>query len=241
VILLIDNYDSFAHNLARYLRRLGQRVEVLRNDEITAGAVRERKYAAIVISPGPCTPTEAGCSLEVIRLCHAETPILGVCLGHQAIGMAMGARVERAPWPVHGRTSQIEHARMGIFENLPAPLTVCRYHSLIVSRRDLPACLEMTAWTSDGVVMALAHREAPLYGVQFHPEAILTQHGDRLLANFLRLAGLEVPAGTAEFAAEERSGPHEITVAPEAHLLSELVYPIGVVDVGEVDVTGGPP
>lgn len=230
MILLIDNYDSFAHNLARYLRRLRQQVEVLRNDEISAGEVRERKYDAIVISPGPCTPTEAGCSLEVIRVCHAETPILGVCLGHQAIGMAMGAKVERAPWPVHGRTSEIEHARTGIFENVPSPLSVCRYHSLIVSRRDLPACLEMTAWTGDGVVMAIAHRAAPLYGLQFHPEAILTQHGDRMLANFLRLAGLDVPAGAAEFTSDERSGPDEIPAAPEAHLLSELVYPIGVVD-----------
>lgn len=231
MILLIDNYDSFAHNLARYLRRLGQQVEVLRNDQITAPQVRERAYSAIVISPGPCTPSEAGCSLDVINLCHRETPILGVCLGHQAIGQAMGAKIERAPWPVHGRTSQIEHARTGIFKNLPAPLTVCRYHSLIVSRRDLPACLEMTAWTSDGVVMAIAHRDAPLYGVQFHPEAILTQHGDRMLASFLRLAGIEVPPGRAEFASEERSDSPEEFSSPRQHLLAEMVYPIGVVDM----------
>jgi anthranilate synthase component II len=231
MILLIDNYDSFAHNLARYLRRLGQQVEVLRNDEITAAEVQERNYAAIVISPGPCTPTQAGCSLDVIRLCHQKTPILGVCLGHQAIGQAMGAKVERAPWPVHGRTSQIEHTAVVLFENLPSPLTVCRYHSLIVSRRELPPSLEMTAWTSDGVIMAIAHRDAPLYGLQFHPEAILTQHGDRILANFLKLAGLPIPSGASEFTSEERIDSAEIPEAPQQHLLSELIYPIGVVDV----------
>jgi anthranilate synthase component II len=231
VILLIDNYDSFAHNLARYFRRLGQQVEVLRNDQISADEVRERAYAAIVISPGPCTPTEAGCSLDVIRLCHRETPILGVCLGHQAIGAALGAKIERAPWPVHGRTSQIEHTQSGIFQNVLSPLTVCRYHSLIVSRRDLPPSLEMTAWTSDGVVMAIAHREAPLYGVQFHPEAILTEHGDRLLANFLRLAGLHVPADRVEFVSHERVQNDEVHSPAARHLLTDLVYPIGVVDV----------
>lgn len=226
-MLLIDNYDSFAHNLARYVRRLGREVEIIRNDELTAEEVADRRYSAILISPGPCTPREAGCCLDVVRRCGHETPILGVCLGHQTIGMAFGAHIERAPWPMHGRTSPIEHAQEGIFANLPSPLTVCRYHSLIVSRRDFPACLEMTAWTSDGVVMALRHREWPCFGVQFHPEAILTEYGDQLLANFLRLAGLDVPSGAEAFVAQERLHREPSGPPAQRHLLTDMIYPIG--------------
>jgi len=194
VILLIDNYDSFAHNLARYFRRLGQSVQVVRNDSVDARQVRRIQPRAVVISPGPCTPEVAGCSLELVREFRDELPILGVCLGHQVIAAALGGRVVRAPTPMHGRLSRIVHDGQGVFAGLPNPLEVGRYHSLAVDEPSLPAILEVTARTEDGVVMALRHRERPVVGLQFHPESILTELGYELLAGFLRLAGLNVPA-----------------------------------------------
>src|SRR5688572_4122198 len=190
MILLIDNYDSFVHNLARYFRRLGQETHVLRNDVIDAAGVRALSPQAVVISPGPCTPSEAGSSLDIVRELWREIPILGVCLGHQAIGQAFGAKVIRAPQPMHGRTSEVLHNERGIFAGLPNPFIACRYHSLVVDEATLPAELEVTARTADGVIMALSHRDRPLVGVQFHPEAILTEGGYQLLANFLAVAGL---------------------------------------------------
>jgi anthranilate synthase/aminodeoxychorismate synthase-like glutamine amidotransferase len=191
MILLIDNYDSFVHNLARYFVRLGCETCVVRNDAITLDEIAALRPQAIVLSPGPCTPAEAGCSVDVVRHFHREIPLLGVCLGHQAIGAAFGANIIRAPQPVHGRTSQIHHDERGLFQNLPNPLTVCRYHSLIVEEALLPSELVVTARTSDGVVMALAHCELAVVGLQFHPEAVLTQSGYELLGNFLRIAGVD--------------------------------------------------
>jgi len=193
MMLLIDNYDSFVHNLARYLRRLGQRTTVVRNDAIDAGGVRQMRPDAVVLSPGPRTPNDAGCSLEVVRQLGGHVPILGVCLGHQAIGAALGGRIVRAREPMHGRTSEIFHDGCGVFADLPCPHVACRYHSLVVDETTLPDCLEISARTADGVVMAIRHRRLPIVGVQFHPESILTDRGYRLLANFLRLAGLPVP------------------------------------------------
>jgi anthranilate synthase/aminodeoxychorismate synthase-like glutamine amidotransferase len=177
MIVLIDNYDSFVHNLARYLRRLGQETVVLRNDAVSAAEVVERKPAAIVLSPGPCTPNEAGCSIELVKRAGGQIPLLGVCLGHQAIAAALGGEIVRAPQPLHGRASRVTHSQTGLFVNLPSPLTVGRYHSLVVEETALPAELEVTARTDDGTIMALAHREWPIHGVQFHPESILTEHG----------------------------------------------------------------
>ena len=194
MILLIDNYDSFVHNLARYLRRLGQETLVVRNDAITPESTVAMRPAAIVLSPGPCTPTEAGCSLELVRQLAGKTPILGVCLGHQTIGAALGGKIVRAPQPMHGRASLIRHEGVGILTGLPSPLTVGRYHSLVVDPHSLPPELQVTATTDDEVIMALAHRRWPVFGVQFHPESILTEGGHTILANFLRLAGLEMPA-----------------------------------------------
>lgn len=192
MILLIDNYDSFVHNLARYLRRLGQTTHVVRNDAITAAVVATMRPQAIVISPGPCTPTEAGCSLEVIHHVR-DIPTLGVCLGHQAIAAALGGNVVRGTQPMHGRASFIANDGSGLFAGLPPRFEVGRYHSLVVEESSLPAELQITARTDDGVIMAFAHRHRPLYGVQFHPESILTEHGYELLANFLKIAGLGVP------------------------------------------------
>jgi anthranilate synthase component 2 len=193
MLLLIDNYDSFVHNLARYFRRLGQETVVVRNDALSPDEIAARRPAAIVLSPGPCTPAEAGCSLEVVRQLAGRIPILGVCLGHQAIGAALGTQIVRAPVPMHGRTSAIKHNGRGLFAGLPQPLTVGRYHSLVVDPASLPGELEVTATTADGVIMALAHRRWPVFGVQFHPESILTEGGYAILANFLRLAGIAVP------------------------------------------------
>jgi anthranilate synthase/aminodeoxychorismate synthase-like glutamine amidotransferase len=194
MILLIDNYDSFVHNLARYLRRLGHETLVVRNDAITPEEVIHRRPAAIVLSPGPCTPREAGCSLELVRRVAGQIPVLGVCLGHQVIGAAFGGAVTRAAQPMHGRASRINHHGDGIFAGLSSPLLVGRYHSLIVEEATLPSELEVTARAHDGIVMALAHRRWPIFGVQFHPESILTEGGYTILANFLRLAELEMPA-----------------------------------------------
>lgn len=190
MILLIDNYDSFVHNLARYLRRLGQEAAVVRNDAIDVAGVQALQPAAIVLSPGPCTPDQAGCSLEIVRQLHTQFPILGVCLGHQTIAQALGGKIVRAPEPMHGRTSPVLHRQSPLFRGVPNPMTACRYHSLVVDATSLPADLQITAETSTGVVMAIEHRTLPVVGVQFHPEAILTQGGYRLLANFLTLAGI---------------------------------------------------
>jgi anthranilate synthase component II len=194
MIILIDNYDSFVHNLARYLRRLGVETQVVRNDAATPDAIVCRQPQAIVFSPGPCTPSEAGCSLDLVRSAAGRIPMLGVCLGHQTIGAAFGGRVIRGPEPMHGRASRIVHDDRGLFAGLPSPLTVGRYHSLIVEEPTLPPELQVTARSEDGIIMALAHRQWPIFGVQFHPESILTEGGYTLLANFLGLAGLDLAA-----------------------------------------------
>lgn len=188
MILVVDNYDSFTYNLVQYLGELGADLEVLRNDEATVSRVEAMAPAAIVISPGPCTPLEAGESCRLIERFHEKTPILGVCLGHQSIGHVMGARVIRAPHLMHGKTSQITHDGEGVFRGLPSPFTATRYHSLIVEESSIPASLKITARSEDNLVMGLKHVTSPLYGVQFHPESILTGEGKRLLANFLEEA-----------------------------------------------------
>jgi len=204
MILLIDNYDSFVYNLARYFERLGHSTRVVRNTAIDAAGVRALAPQAIVLSPGPCTPQRAGCSLELVRALHAELPILGVCLGHQAIAAALGGRVVGAKEPVHGRSSPIWHDGRGEFVGLPNPLVAARYHSLVVEEASLPDCLEVSARTDDGTVMALRHREFPVVGLQFHPESILTELGYALLAGFLCVAGLPVPAEVPAVESERR-------------------------------------
>jgi anthranilate synthase/aminodeoxychorismate synthase-like glutamine amidotransferase len=203
MLLLIDNYDSFVHNLARYFERLGRKAQVVRNDAIDAQAVRVKRPRAIVLSPGPCTPTEAGATLDIVRALHHDTPILGVCLGHQTIAAALGGRIVRAAAPVHGHTSVIRHDGSALFAGIPSPFPVGRYHSLVVAPSTLPEVLRATAWTEDGVLMAFEHRDLPVYGVQFHPESILTAHGYELLANFLRLAGMPVPNAPRKLARDE--------------------------------------
>jgi anthranilate synthase component II len=187
-VLLIDNYDSFTYNLFQYLGELGAEVEVVRNDQISVAEAAAKRPDRIVVSPGPCTPSEAGISVELIRTLGPQVPLLGVCLGHQALGQAYGGAVVRAPQVMHGKLSAIQHQGAGVFAGLPAPFSATRYHSLIVRRDDLPAELEVTAWTDDGLIMGLRHREHPVQGVQFHPESILTDHGKQLLANFLEAA-----------------------------------------------------
>jgi len=187
MIVVIDNYDSFTYNLVQYLGELGATQAVYRNDRITVDQVAAMKPQAVVISPGPCTPDEAGISLELIRRLGPTTPILGVCLGHQAIGQAYGGRVVQAPSLMHGKTSRVRHSGQGLFAGLPNPFTAGRYHSLVVDRASLPEDLVVTAETDDGLVMAVQHRVHPVYGVQFHPESILTECGRQLLQNFLRL------------------------------------------------------
>ena len=194
MILLIDNYDSFVYNLARYLGEMGCATRVVRNDELSIEGVRALCPQAIVISPGPCTPNEAGISIKVVRELSSAIPTLGVCLGHQVIAAALGGRVVRATEPVHGRTSLVRHDGHRLFAGLPDPLRATRYHSLIVDEGSLPRELEITARTIDGIPMALRHRQWPLYGVQFHPESVLTEGGHRLLRNFLTLAGIETAA-----------------------------------------------
>jgi anthranilate synthase component II len=186
MLLLIDNYDSFTYNLAQYFGELGEEVRVVRNDAIDLEGIAALAPARIVISPGPCTPNEAGISLALIRAYAGKLPILGVCLGHQAIGQAFGARIVHAGRVMHGKTSAISHAGKGVFAGLPSPFRATRYHSLAIEHASLPDCLEVTAESEDGEIMGVRHRQFALEGVQFHPESILSEHGHALLKNFLR-------------------------------------------------------
>ena len=188
MIVLIDNYDSFTFNLVHYLGELGAEVRVHRNDKITSADIVAADPDAIVLSPGPCTPREAGICLDLIAAAADKIPILGVCLGHQAIGDAFGGKVVRAPTPVHGKLSEIRHSGAGVFHGINAPFKATRYHSLVVERASLPDELTVTADTQDGLIMGLAHTRLPVHGVQFHPESIASEHGHRLLKNFLDLA-----------------------------------------------------
>ena len=191
MILVIDNYDSFTYNLVHYLNELGAETVVYRNDALTAQDAIGMRPEAVVLSPGPCTPNEAGICLALIGRAPDDLPILGVCLGHQSIGQALGGEVIRAKTLMHGKTSPIHHVGKGIFAGMPDPFTATRYHSLSVRRETLPPELEITAWTDDGEVMGFSHRTRPLHGVQFHPESIATEGGHALLANFLELAGVK--------------------------------------------------
>ena len=188
MILLVDNYDSFTFNLVHLLGDLGAHCDIVRNDALTAEEALARNPEAIVLSPGPCTPNEAGICLDLIAAAAGRVPLLGVCLGHQAIGQAFGATVTRGPTPMHGKVSPVRHNGTDIFEGLPTPFAAARYHSLVVDAATLPDTLEPTAWTADGVIMGLRHRTAPVFGVQFHPESIASEHGHKLIANFLALA-----------------------------------------------------
>jgi anthranilate synthase component 2 len=188
MIVLIDNYDSFTFNLVHFLGELGEEVRVHRNDKITSAAVAAADPDAIVLSPGPCTPKEAGICLDLIKAVSGKIPILGVCLGHQALGDAFGGKVVRAPVPVHGKLSTIRHDGSGVFRGINAPFQATRYHSLVVERNSLPTDLAVTADTDDGLIMGLAHKRLPVHGVQFHPESIASDHGHLLLKNFLELA-----------------------------------------------------
>ena len=194
MLLLLDNYDSFTYNLYHYLGELGAEVVVRRNDALSVEAALALRPDAIVISPGPCDPDRAGISLDLVRAAADVCPVLGVCLGHQAIAQAFGGRIVRAPVLMHGKLSPIEHAGEGLFEGLPTPFLATRYHSLVAEPESLPACLRVTARTADGVIMGLMHEERPIYGVQFHPESIATEHGHRLLRNFLATVPLGVAA-----------------------------------------------
>ena len=187
MLLMIDNYDSFTYNLVQYFGELGAQVKVCRNDEFSVEQLLAMAPAQLVISPGPCTPAEAGVSVAAIRAFAGRVPVLGVCLGHQSIAAAYGGRIVHARQPMHGKTSAVHHEGVGVFRGLPTPLTCTRYHSLAVERASLPDCLEVTAWTEDGEIMGLRHRELAVEGVQFHPESILTSDGKQLLANFLKL------------------------------------------------------
>jgi anthranilate synthase component 2 len=194
MILVIDNYDSFTYNLVHYLDELGAEPHVYRNDALSVAEALGMAPEAVVLSPGPCTPNEAGICLGLIAAAPRALPILGVCLGHQAIGQAFGGQVVRAKTLMHGKTSPIRHRGEGLFEGLPDGFIATRYHSLAVARETLPAELEVTAWTDDGEIMGLSHRELPIHGVQFHPESIITEGGHQLLANFLRLADVSLVA-----------------------------------------------
>ena len=189
MILLIDNYDSFTYNVYQYLAELGARTRVLRNDAVDVAGVRRLRPEAIVISPGPGTPDESGVTLDILRELGGEVPIFGICLGLQAIGQAFGGRVIRARRPMHGKISRITHRGRGVFHGLPSPFAATRYHSLVVERRTLPTCLEITAETEDGLIMGLRHRKLRIEGVQFHPESVMTEGGHQLLRNFLDSVG----------------------------------------------------
>ena len=198
MILLIDNYDSFTFNLYHFLGDVGAQCEVWRNDKLSVADAMAMQPEAIVLSPGPCTPTEAGICLDLIAAAAGKIPLFGVCLGHQAIGQAFGGKVIRAPAPMHGKVSEISHSGTGILAGVPTPFRATRYHSLIVERETLPDMLIPTAWTDDGLIMAMHHRTLPIHGVQFHPESIASEHGHAILANFLALArGTNAPARAA--------------------------------------------
>jgi anthranilate synthase component II len=186
MILLIDNYDSFTYNLYHYLGELGAEVRVVYNDKISLDEITALRPEKIVISPGPCTPKEAGVSVPLIERFAGQVPILGVCLGHQSIGQAFGGKIVHAKELMHGKTSAIQHTGDGVFRSLPSPLQATRYHSLVIERETLPDCLEVTAWSDDGEIMGVRHRSLAVEGVQFHPESILTEHGHELLRNFLQ-------------------------------------------------------
>ncbi|SFN24265.1 anthranilate synthase component 2 [Formivibrio citricus] len=186
MLLMIDNYDSFTYNLVQYFGELGQDVQVYRNDEITLEQIEALKPQYLVISPGPCTPLEAGISVPAIKHFAGKLPIMGVCLGHQSIGEAFGGKIVHAKTLMHGKVSPVEHNNTGMFKGLPSPFNVTRYHSLAIERESLPDCLEVTAWTEDGEIMGVRHKTLAIEGVQFHPESILTEHGHQMLDNFLK-------------------------------------------------------
>jgi anthranilate synthase component 2 len=206
MFLLIDNYDSFTYNLYHFLGELGAELEVRRNDALSAEEALAMRPEGIILSPGPCDPDRAGICLELIKLAAGKLPMLGVCLGHQAIGQALGGRVVRAPLPMHGKLSAVRHGGTGLFAGLPDPIQVTRYHSLTVAREGLPEVLEVTAETDEGVIMGLSHRELPIHGVQFHPESIASEQGHALLANFLEISG-DRGARRAPRQAAERLAP----------------------------------
>ncbi|MEY3121978.1 MAG: hypothetical protein RI993_803 [Pseudomonadota bacterium] len=193
MLLMIDNYDSFTYNLVQYFGELGEEVKVVRNDEITLEQVSQLMPACVVISPGPCTPDEAGISLQLIQHYGGSLPLLGVCLGHQSIGQAFGGRIIRAKQVMHGKVSPIFHENSGVFRGLPNPFMATRYHSLIIERESLPDCLEITAWTETGEIMGIRHRTLAIEGVQFHPESVLSEHGHQLLKNFLQFTHTHHP------------------------------------------------
>jgi len=186
MLLMIDNYDSFTYNLVQYFGELGEKVAVARNDEITLEEIEQLNPARIVISPGPCTPNEAGISMQLISRFGGKVPILGVCLGHQSIGQVFGGRIVKAKQIMHGKTSLVFHDDKGVFRGLTNPFVATRYHSLVIERESIPTCLDITAWTEDGEIMGVRHRSLSIEGVQFHPESILSEHGHQLLENFLR-------------------------------------------------------
>jgi len=193
MILMIDNYDSFTYNIVQYIGELGKEIEVYRNDEITIEEIELKRPLAIVISPGPCTPNEAGISLEIIAHFKGKIPILGICLGHQAIGQAFGGQIVRAERIMHGKTSEITHDGKGAFKNVPSPVIVTRYHSLIIKRDTLPNCLEVTAVADDNEIMGIRHKEYLIEGLQFHPESIKTEYGKQMIANFISTALPRLP------------------------------------------------
>ena len=194
MFVLIDNYDSFTYNLYHFLGELGAAVDVRRNDQVSVAEVMALHPQGIILSPGPCDPDRAGICLALIEAATGKLPILGVCLGHQAIGQAFGGKVIRGPVPMHGKLTAVQHRGEGIFQDIPTPFMATRYHSLVMERGSLPDCFTVTAETENGLIMGLAHRDLPIHGVQFHPESIASEHGHRLLGNFLRLAGLNAPS-----------------------------------------------
>jgi anthranilate synthase/aminodeoxychorismate synthase-like glutamine amidotransferase len=215
MILVIDNYDSFVYNLARYVRELGAEPLVLRNDAITVEEAARLAPSHIIISPGPCSPAEAGISTELVRRLGDTTPLLGVCLGHQCIGAAYGGAIVRARRPMHGKTSRIRHTGTGIFTGLPSPFTATRYHSLVIAPESLPQELEATAWSEDGEIMAVQHRRYPVTGVQFHPESVLTEYGYRMLDRFLTGGtGVDVPDRADRASVPALSAPPDLASAP---------------------------
>jgi anthranilate synthase component II len=194
MFVLIDNYDSFTYNLFHYLGELGAAVDVRRNDQVTVDEVMALHPQGIILSPGPCDPDRAGICLPLIEAASGKLPVLGVCLGHQAVGQVFGGKVVRGPVPMHGKLTAVHHRGEGIFQDIPTPFMATRYHSLVVARDSLPDCLDVTAETESGLIMGVAHKTLPIHGVQFHPESIASEHGHRLLGNFLRLAGLNTPS-----------------------------------------------